>query len=55
MVELAKSRLVIAPDLRGFGQSSKPANGYQKKIMPEAIIASRVASMSETINQCLYF
>ena len=49
MVELAKSRLVIPPDLRGFRQSSKPANGYQKKIMPEAIIASRAASMSETI------
>ena len=24
MIELAKTRLVIAPDLRGFGQSSKP-------------------------------
>jgi alpha-beta hydrolase superfamily lysophospholipase len=54
MVELAKSRLAIAPDLRGFGQSSKPANGYQKKIMPEAIIASRAASMSETIRKVLW-
>ena len=31
MVELAKTHLVIAPDLRGFGQSSKPATGYDKK------------------------
>lgn len=28
--ELAKTNRVIAPDLRGFGQSSKPANGYDK-------------------------
>ncbi len=28
--ELAKTHTVIAPDLRGFGQSSKPANGYDK-------------------------
>jgi len=28
--ELARTNRVIAPDLRGFGQSSKPANGYDK-------------------------
>jgi pimeloyl-ACP methyl ester carboxylesterase len=39
MVELAKSRLVIAPDLRGFGQSSKPANGYEKKTMAQDVHA----------------
>jgi pimeloyl-ACP methyl ester carboxylesterase len=30
IAELAKTNMVIAPDLRGFGQSSKPANGYDK-------------------------
>jgi pimeloyl-ACP methyl ester carboxylesterase len=39
MVELAKTRLVIAPDLRGFGQSSKPAAGYEKKTMAQDIHA----------------
>ena len=39
MVELAKSRLVIAPDLRGFGQSSKPNGGYNKKTMAQDIHA----------------
>ena len=28
MVELAKTRTVIAPDMRGFGQSSRPEGGY---------------------------
>jgi pimeloyl-ACP methyl ester carboxylesterase len=37
IVELAKTRLVIAPDLRGFGQSSKPADGYDKKTMAQDI------------------
>jgi pimeloyl-ACP methyl ester carboxylesterase len=36
MVELAKTRLVVAPDLRGFGQSSKPNNSYDKKTMAQA-------------------
>jgi pimeloyl-ACP methyl ester carboxylesterase len=27
---LAETNLVVAPDLRGFGQSSKPVNGYDK-------------------------
>jgi pimeloyl-ACP methyl ester carboxylesterase len=39
IVELAKTRLVIAPDLRGFGQSSKPAAGYEKKTMAQDIHA----------------
>jgi pimeloyl-ACP methyl ester carboxylesterase len=39
MVELAKTRLVIAPDLRGFGQSSKPPGGYDKKTMAQDIHA----------------
>ena len=39
MIELAKTRLVIAPDLRGFGQSSKPARGYDKKTMAQDVHA----------------
>ena len=31
IAELAKSHTVIAPDLRCFGQSSKPMTGYDKK------------------------
>ncbi|HEU4386625.1 MAG TPA: alpha/beta hydrolase [Blastocatellia bacterium] len=37
MPELAKTRMVIAPDLRGFGQSSKPTGGYDKKTMAQDI------------------
>src|SRR5881396_3625668 len=37
--ELAKSHTVIAPDLRGFGQSSKPISGYDKKTMAQDIHA----------------
>jgi pimeloyl-ACP methyl ester carboxylesterase len=37
--ELAKSNTVIAPDLRGFGQSAKPATGYDKKTMAQDIHA----------------
>jgi pimeloyl-ACP methyl ester carboxylesterase len=37
IVELAKTRTVIAPDLRGFGQSGKPEAGYDKKTMAQDI------------------
>ena len=37
--ELAKSRTVIAPDLRGFDQSSKPDGGYDKKTMAQDVHA----------------
>jgi pimeloyl-ACP methyl ester carboxylesterase len=37
--ELAKTHTVIAPDLRGFGQSSKPDGGYTKKTMAQDIHA----------------
>ena len=37
--ELAKTHTVIAPDLRGFGQSSKPMTGYDKKTMAQDIHA----------------
>jgi pimeloyl-ACP methyl ester carboxylesterase len=39
IAELAKTRTVIAPDLRGFGQSAKPAGGYDKKSMAQDIHA----------------
>jgi pimeloyl-ACP methyl ester carboxylesterase len=35
MAELAKTHLVIAPDLRGFGESAKPDSGYDKKSMAQ--------------------
>ncbi len=36
---LAKTHTVIAPDLRGFGDSSKPEGGYDKKTMGRDIHA----------------
>src|SRR5882672_1367888 len=33
MMQLAKTHLVIAPDLRGFGDSTKAESGYDKKSM----------------------
>ena len=44
IAELAKTNTVIAPDLRGFGRSSKPPQGYDKKSMAQdihALAASR--------------
>jgi pimeloyl-ACP methyl ester carboxylesterase len=40
---LAKTRTVIAPDLRGFGDSSKPEGGYTKKAMAQDIHALAVS------------
>jgi pimeloyl-ACP methyl ester carboxylesterase len=37
--ELAKTHTVIAPDLRGFGASAKPASGYEKKTMAQDVRA----------------
>jgi pimeloyl-ACP methyl ester carboxylesterase len=39
IAELAKTHTVIAPDLRGFGQSSKPDLGYEKKTMAQDVHA----------------
>jgi pimeloyl-ACP methyl ester carboxylesterase len=39
LAELGKTRLVIAPDLRGFGDSAKPACCYDKKSMAQDIHA----------------
>src|SRR5438128_1503823 len=37
--QLARTSAVIAPDLRGFGQSAKPASGYDKKTMAQDVQA----------------
>jgi pimeloyl-ACP methyl ester carboxylesterase len=37
--QLAATNTVIAPDLRGFGQSAKPAAGYDKKTMARDVQA----------------
>ena len=39
IAELAKTRTVIAPDLRGFGESAKPEGGYDKKTMAQDVHA----------------
>src|SRR5262249_15000705 len=39
MAELARTNAVIAPDLRGFGDSAKPDGGYDKKTMAQDIHA----------------
>jgi pimeloyl-ACP methyl ester carboxylesterase len=39
IAELAKTHTVVAPDLRGFGQSSKPDAGYDKKTMAQDVHA----------------
>ena len=39
MKELAKSHRVLAPDLRGFGDSAKPESGYDKKTMAQDVHA----------------
>jgi len=39
MAQLAETNTVIAPDLRGFGQSGKPPAGYDKKTLAQDIHA----------------
>jgi pimeloyl-ACP methyl ester carboxylesterase len=43
MVELSKTHTVIAPDLRGFGQTSKAGSGYTKKAMAQDVHALAVS------------
>jgi len=43
MVELGKTHTVIAPDLRGFGQTSRPPAGYDKKTMAQDVHALAVS------------
>ncbi len=37
--ELAKSWTVVAPDLRGYGETEKPATGYDKRTMAMDVVA----------------
>ncbi|MFO1311492.1 MAG: alpha/beta hydrolase [Burkholderiales bacterium] len=39
MAELGKTHRVIAPDLRGFGDTAKPDSGYDKKTMAQDVHA----------------
>jgi pimeloyl-ACP methyl ester carboxylesterase len=41
--ELDRTHTVIAPDLRGFGQTAKPAQGYEKVVMAQDIHALAAA------------
>ena len=43
IAELARTRTVIAPDLRGFGRSAKLPSGYDKKTMAQDIHALAVS------------
>ena len=43
IAELAKTNTVIAPDLRGFGESAKADTGYDKKTMAQDIHALAVS------------
>ncbi len=47
IVELAKTHTVIAPDLRGFGESAKPDGGYDKKTLAQDVHAL-MASLGHT-------
>lgn len=39
IAELARTRTIIAPDLRGIGRSAKPPQGYDKKTMAQDVQA----------------
>jgi hypothetical protein len=43
IAKLSDKHTVIAPDLRGFGQSSAPEDGYTKKAMAQDIHACRIS------------
>ena len=43
MAPLAKTHTIIAPDLRGFGQSSKPVTGFDKKTMAQDVHALAIS------------
>jgi len=43
IAKLAPARRVIAPDLRGFGESGRPQAGYDKKTMAQDIAALAAA------------
>ena len=49
MQELGKTHRVIAPDLRGFGETTKAASGYDKKTMAQDVHAlARSLSIAPT-------
>ncbi len=50
--ELAKTNAVIAPDLRGFGQSSKPPQGYDKKSIARDIHALAASLCLKRVRIC---
>jgi pimeloyl-ACP methyl ester carboxylesterase len=52
IAELAKTHTVIAPDLRGFGQSAKAPGGYDKKTMAQDIHALAASLGFERIGIC---
>jgi pimeloyl-ACP methyl ester carboxylesterase len=43
IAQLARTNTVIAPDLRGFGRSGKPPQGYDKKTMAQDVHALAVS------------
>jgi pimeloyl-ACP methyl ester carboxylesterase len=45
MRALPKNYTVIAPDLRGLGDSSKPPTGYDRKTVAEFINCTVVAAI----------
>src|SRR5690242_11205611 len=40
---LTRTHTVICPDLRGYGRSSKPADGYAKRDMAQDVVALAAA------------
>ncbi len=52
IAELARTKTVIAPDLRGFGQSARPASGYDKKSMAQDIHALAHSLGFERVRIC---
>ena len=46
IARLAATHTVVAPDLRGFDQSSKPEAGYDKKTMAQDVHALAVSLVS---------
>jgi pimeloyl-ACP methyl ester carboxylesterase len=52
IAELSRTKTVIAPDLRGFGQSGRPANGYDKTTMAQDIQALAHSLGFERVRIC---
>jgi pimeloyl-ACP methyl ester carboxylesterase len=44
IAQLATTHTVVAPDLRGFDQSSKPDAGYDKKTMAQDVHAEAASA-----------